>query len=187
MQPSTESLVIRSFSSGQWDTFGKPKPVNVLAAFGGNRFWIGFIVFPVLVNLFGFWISLLGLAGIGLVVWMMRTPRTLSHQQQFVSNLLADVNDCAVELTGDKDARLTVKDLLALRKSGEDRPLPVNGVSGLSLRVVSDGPRQERVAAIARVADGVWTTRVIVSATAPDYGTASFDRLLAAALTTTDP
>lgn len=182
MQPSSESLVIRTFPSGQWDVRGNPKPVNAFAAFGGKRLAVGLIAFVILANLGGFLIALLVLAVIGFIVLMTRAKGKLSPQQQFANAVLADVNDCVVELTGNEDARLTVKDLVALRESGEDMPLPVNGISGLSLRVLSDGPRQERVAAIARVADGAWTTRVIVSATAPDYGTASFDRLLAATL-----
>lgn len=182
MQSSSESLVIRTFTSAQWDVRGNPKPVNVFAAFGGKRLWVGLIVFVILVNLVGFPLALIGLALMGLVMLMMRTTGRASPQQQFVNDLMADVNDCVVDLTGNKNHRLTVKDLVALRESGEDMPLHVSGVSGLSLRVVSDGPSQERIAAIARVADGVWTTRVFVSATAPDYGTASFDRLLKAAL-----
>ena len=183
MQPSSENLVIRTFTSGQWDVRGNPKPVNVFAAFGGKRSWIGLIIaFVILARLGGLGIALLVLVVIGLIVLMTRSKGKLSPQQQFVNDLLADVNDCVVELTGNKDASLTVKDLVALRESGGDMPLPVNGVSGLSLRVMSDGPRQERVAAISRVADRVWTTRVIISASPPDYGTTSFDRLLAATL-----
>ena len=181
MQPSSENLIIRAFTSGQWDVRRIPKPVNVFAAFGGKGLLIGLIAFVTLANLGGFWIAFLVLATVSIIL-MTRTTGKATPQQHFVNNLLADVNDCVVELTGNKDARLTVRDLVALRESREDMPLPVSGVSGLSLRVVSDGPRTERVAAISRVADGVWTTRVIVSATAPDYGTASFDRLLAAAL-----
>lgn len=182
MQPSSESLVIRTFTSGQWDVRSNPRPVNVFAAFGGMRIWVGPIAFVILVILGGFWIVLIVLAIVGLVVLMTRTTGKLSPQQQFIHDLLADVNDSLIELTGNRDARLSVKDLVALGESGEDMPLPVNGVSGLSLRIVRDGPRQERVAAIARVTDRVWTTQVMVSASAPDYGTASFDRLLAATL-----
>ncbi|MGX1162130.1 hypothetical protein FBY31_3815 [Arthrobacter sp. SLBN-100] len=182
MQPSSESLVIRTFTSGQWDVRGNPKPVNVFAAFGGKRLWVSLIAFVILANLGGLLIALLVLAFIGLFILMTRTAAKLSPQQQFANDLLADVNDCVVELTGNEDSRISVKNLVALRESGDDMPLPVNGISGLSLRVVTDGPRQERVAAISRVADRVWTTRVIISASPPDYGTASFDRLLAATL-----
>jgi hypothetical protein len=102
--------------------------------------------------------------------------------QKFVNDLMADVNDAVVELTGDPTSGLSAKDLGALRDSGRHVPLSVNGVSGLYLRVVSDRPAGERLAAIARVDDTVRTTRVTVVATAPDYGTASFDRLLHATL-----
>jgi hypothetical protein len=79
-------------------------------------------------------------------------------------------------------ATFWVIDSPALCESGRHVPLPVNGVPGLILTVVSDRPTGERPPIIARADDRVYTTRVVLTATAPDYGTASFDRLLQAAL-----
>ncbi|MEV7571499.1 hypothetical protein AB0P28_00215 [Pseudarthrobacter sp. NPDC089323] len=150
----------------------------------GKLLCIGFVVFAILANLLGFWLALMVVAVIAVIVAINSAKGNLSPQQHFVNALMADVNDTLVELTGDREARLSVNDLMALRQSGYGKPLPVNGVSGLYLRVVSDAPRQEHIAAIWRVSDRVWTTRVLVSASAPDYGTDSFDRLLKAAIET---
>ncbi|TLM81953.1 hypothetical protein FDW83_14580 [Pseudarthrobacter sp. NamE2] len=184
MQPSSDSVVIRTFTSGQWDGLSNPRPVNVFAAMDGKGLCIGFVVFAIFANLAGFWLALLVFAVIAVIVAINRTRGSLSPQQHFVNALLADVNDTLVELTGNREAILSVTDLVALRQSGYGMPITVNGVSGLSLSVVSDAPRQEHLAAIARVSDRVWTTQVVVSASAPDYGTASFDRLLMATVAT---
>lgn len=184
MQPSSESMVIRTFTSEQWDGHGDPKPLNVFAAIGAKRFWIGFVVFVILASLGGFWLAFMVFAVIIMIIGITNTRGKLSPRQQFVNALMADVNDSVLELTDNRNARLSVKDLVALRQSGDVMPLPVNGVSGLYLGVLSDAPRQERIAAIARVSDRVSTTRVVISASAPDYGTASFDRLLKAAIET---
>jgi hypothetical protein len=184
MQPSSDSLVIRTFTSEQWDGLGNPKPVNVFAGMDGKRLCIGFVVFAILANLVGFWLALMVFAVIAVIVAVNRSRANVSPQQHFVNALMEDVNDTVVEVTGNREARLSVNDVVALRQSGYGMPLPVNGVSGLHLGVVSDAPRQERIAAIARVSDRAWTTRVVVSASAPDYGTASFDRLLKATLET---
>jgi hypothetical protein len=181
-QTQSEKIVIRSFTSAQWDGGNVPKPVNVFARFRGKRLWAGIIAFVILCNLGVFGTVVIVLAVIGLVIAMIRSSGKLSPQQAFVSDLMAELNDTVVELTDNADARLSVKELAALRDADRDIPLPVNGVSGLNLRVVSDRPGAERIAAIARTDDRVRTTKVIVTATAPDYGTASFDRLLQATL-----
>lgn len=177
-QALSEKIVVRSFTSAQWDGSNIPRPVNAFAKFRGKRLWAGIIAFVILCNLGVFGTVVIVLAFIGLVIAMIRSAGKLSPQQAFMSDLMAEVNDTVVELTDNADARLSVKDLAALRDSGRDIPLPVNGVSGLNLQVVSDRPGAERIAAIARTEDRVRTTKVIVTATAPDYGTASFDRLL---------
>jgi hypothetical protein len=58
-------------------------------------------------------------------------------------------------------------------KSGEQLPLLVNGVPGLNLQV-------ERASTPKKNAPGKW--RAVFTVIPPENGTASFDRLLAAAI-----
>ncbi|MET4589770.1 hypothetical protein [Arthrobacter sp. 754] len=181
-QTHSNKVVIRSFTSAQWDGRSNPKPVNAFAPFRGKRLWAAIIAFVLLCFLGFFLRVVMVLAFIGLVIVLIRFARRPRPQHAFVSDLMADVNDVMSELTDNSNTGLSVKDLAALRDNEVEIPLPVNGVSGLNLGVVSDSRGGERIAAIARTDDRVGTTRIIVTATAPDYGTASFDRLLQATL-----
>lgn len=181
-QTHSDRLVIRSFTSAQWDGKNSPKPVNVFAPFRGKRLWAAIIAFVILCFLGIFLRVMVVLAFIGLVLALIRFARKSPSQRAFITDLMSEVNDTVSELTDNASAKLSVKDLLALRDTQADMPLSVNGVSGLNLRVVSDRPGGERIAAIARTDDRIRTTQIIVAANAPDYGTASFDRLLQATL-----
>jgi hypothetical protein len=116
---------------------------------------------------FGALILTLGVLGI-VFKWLVSGDKP---SQKFVNELMADVNDPVVEVTGDPNVSLSAKDLRGLRDSGRHVPLPVNGVAGLKLRVGSGS-----------VGTKVQTTQVTVVATPPDYATASFGRLLQATL-----
>lgn len=77
---------------------------------------------------------------------------------------------------------MSAQQFRSLIENGEPLPLPVNGVPGLELSVVSEQPPvQVRNPAVTRVNNVVRTTHVVITATPPDYGVTSFDRLLAAA------
>jgi hypothetical protein len=78
---------------------------------------------------------------------------------------------------------LSAQQLRALIENGEPLPLPVNGVPGLELSVVREQPPVPvRNPVVKRTDNVVQTMRVVITVTPPDYGTTSFDHLLAAAV-----
>lgn len=179
----TEKRVIGSFTSEQWDCRNIPEPIRILAGMPKKWKWIGAGVVFVLGNMGAFGAVILVFGVIGLLLRASRSAGRHSPRERFAEDLMTDVNEAIVELTGDPNGALTAKDLRTLRETGQQIPLPVNGVSGLDLSVVSDRPAGQRAPVIARADDAaVYTTRVIVTATAPDYGTDSFDKLLKATL-----
>jgi hypothetical protein len=93
------------------------------------------------------------------------------------------VNEVVLELTADKTKQLSAENFRSLL-SGGSRPLPVNGVSGLHLKVVGGPSPKPKQNALAKPEE-VTTTHVVLAATPPDYGIGSFDRLLETV--TTDP
>jgi hypothetical protein len=173
----TEKRVISTFTSLQWDGKRGFKARSLLAKFTAKRFLVGLAIFAVLTRLGAFGAVAMTLGVVALLLWILSEDKV---RQKFADELIADVNETIVGLTGDANAGLSRKAFESLRSSGGRIPLPVNGVPGLALGVVSDRPPVERIAAIARVDETVRTSQVTVFATPPDYGTASFDRLLQA-------
>ncbi|WP_307610975.1 hypothetical protein [Pseudarthrobacter sp. W1I19] len=105
-----------------------------------------------------------------------------STERKFLEALTAALNDTIVGLTGNIEHRLSAQQFRALIENGGPLPLPVNGVPGLELQAVREKPPvQAWNPAVKRVDNVVWTTRIVVTATPPDYGVTSFDRLMAAA------
>ncbi|MFJ5696902.1 hypothetical protein [Arthrobacter sp. NPDC093139] len=103
------------------------------------------------------------------------TVPSVSSRRSFMRDLTKTVNDTISEVTGARSDRVSVRQFQQLVKSGEQLPLLVNGVPGLNLRV-------ERGSALEKNAPEKW--RVVFTVIPPDNGTASFDRLLAAAIDT---
>jgi hypothetical protein len=104
-----------------------------------------------------------------------------SSEKAFLQELTAEVNETILQLTGNPKDQLSVEDFRRLIESGENLPLPINGLSGLDLRVIQKRTQQVREPGVNRNANVITTTRVVLTVTPPDYGIASFDRLLAAA------
>lgn len=182
MLRSPETWVIKSFTSDQWDGRNTPEPIRILAGMPREWQWTGLIIVIVLANLGAFGVVVLVLGVISLLLKASISANSPSPRLKFTGDLMTDVNEAIVELTGDPSGTLSAKELETLRQTGQTVPLPVNGVSGLELSVVGDRPAGERVPIIARADDRTYTTRVVITASAPDYGTASFDRLLQATL-----
>lgn len=173
-QPAPEQHIIGTFTSEQWPgTAGQ----NVGSVFVGMGI-IGFVLCLVLM------IVIPGLRSFGAVTWftaifavtftVLGIAAQISAAHGFLRNLNAKVNDTILALTGDPNAQLSVPELRALIDNGKHHPLPVNGIPGIDLAVVRTPgakPGQNTVS----------TVRVIVTVTPPDYGIASFDRLLDAA------
>ena len=120
-----------------------------------------------------------GLRSLGAVALFMvvfpaiLTVPTVSNQRTFMRGLTRRVNDTIAEVTNTLDDQLSVKEFRRLVRSGERLPLVVSGVPGLNLHV-------ERVASVERTAPGKWFA--VFTVEPPESGTASFDRLVAAAI-----
>jgi hypothetical protein len=101
------------------------------------------------------------------------TIPTVTAQRSRLRGLAKRVNDTITEITGSSTDKISTKQLRKLIKSGEPLPLPINGVPGLQLQVKR----------VARVKDDAPEKLLAVITVAPiSSGTASFDRLLEAAL-----
>lgn len=114
----------------------------------------------------------------GLVLFMVVFPAiftvpTLTSRRTFLRGLTKRVNEAIVEVTGSPGDQLSVKDFRRMIRSGERLPLLVSGVSGLHLHV-------ERAPKLAANAPESW--RAVFTVVPPEHGTASFDRLVAAAM-----
>lgn len=124
-------------------------------------------------------IFLPGLRSFGAVVLFtfffaaLLTFPALSGRRKFMRGLTKRVNDTVAEVTNTPGDQLSVKEFRRMVKSGERRPLLVGGVPGLNLHV-------ERIAALEKDAPNRWLA--VFTVVPPENGTASFDRLVAAAI-----
>jgi hypothetical protein len=100
------------------------------------------------------------------------TVPTIKGRRAFMSGLTKRVNDTIAEVTTTSGDQLSVKEFQRMVKSGERRPLLVNGVPGLNLHV-------ERVGPLDNNAPEKWLA--VFTVVPPEIGTESFDRLVAAA------
>lgn len=101
------------------------------------------------------------------------TIPTVAAQRNLLRGLAKRINDTLTELTGSSDDKITTKQLRKLIKSGEQLPLLINGIPGLRLHV-------KRVASAKE--DGSEKLLAVITVAPVSSGTASFDRLLEAAL-----
>ena len=135
-------------------------------------------------SIFGFVLSLFlmifvsGLRSFGAVVLFtvffaaLLTVRTVSAQRRFMQGLTKRVNDTIAEVTSSPGDQLSVKQFRHMAKSGEKLPLLVSGVPGLNLHVA-------RASTLEHYAPEKWVA--VFTVVPPENGTASFDRLVAAA------
>jgi hypothetical protein len=101
------------------------------------------------------------------------TVRTVSAQRHFMKGLTKRVNDTLAEVTSSPGDQLSVKQFRHMTKSGEQLPLLVSGLPGLNLHVA-------RASTLERNAPEKWVA--VFTVVPPENGTASFDRLVAAAV-----
>jgi uncharacterized protein (DUF58 family) len=101
------------------------------------------------------------------------TVRTVSAQRRFMKGLTKRVNDTLAEVTSSPGDQLSVKQFRHMTKSGEQLPLLVSGLPGLNLHVA-------RASTLERNAPEKWVA--VFTVVPPENGTASFDRLVAAAV-----
>ena len=106
------------------------------------------------------------------IVAAVLTGPTVSRQRAFMTGLTKRVNDTIAEVTGTPGDRLSVKEFRRMVKNSERLPLPVGGVPGLTLHV-------EQIASVETNTPEKWFA--VFTVVPPEIGTASFDRLVAAA------
>lgn len=101
------------------------------------------------------------------------TARSIAAQRRFMRGLTKRINITVAEVTGRPGDQLSVKQFRHMAKSGEKLPLDVSGVPGLNLHVA-------RASTLEKHAPEKWVA--VFTVVPPENGTASFDRLVAAAI-----
>jgi hypothetical protein len=182
--PRTPFREVCSFTSKQWTG----RPGEEAGAMFGRFSVVGFVLCLVLMLFVpglrdvGATMLFVALFATALTALALRAKR--SGERAFLQRLTGSVNDVILELTADRSQQLSADGLRSLLLDGGSRPLSVNGVSGLHLKVIQQRSPKAKQNARPK-ADAVTTTRIVIAATPPDYGIRSFDRLLETA--TTDP
>lgn len=178
--PKVEHRVICSFTSKEWTG----RPADGAGATFGRFSVIGFVL--CLVLMLGLpWLRdggamMLFVAAFASVCTAVGILGKSAGERAVQQRLTATVNDVILELTGDRAKQLSSDEFRALLVDGGSLPLPVNGVSGLHLKVVPPAPEPKQNAK--PNSNVATTTRVVLAAIPPDYGITSFDRLLETAI-----
>lgn len=142
-----EKRVIRTFTSAQWDGKRGFKARSLLGQFTAKRFLVALAIFTALTRLGAFGVVAITLCVAALLLWILSEDKV---RQNFVDEFIDDVNKTVVGLTGDATAGLSKKTFESLRSSGGRIPLPVNGVPGLELGIVSDPPATEHLGVLSQ-------------------------------------
>lgn len=182
--PQTKHRVVCSFTDREWT--GRPDDgagalFGKLSVMGLALCFLLMLVIP----------GLRDVAAVALFVAMFATTFTVlsilarsSRERAFLQGVTTSVNDVLHELSVASAAQLGADDLRLLLINGKTRPLTVNGVAGLELKIMRNtSPKPSRHAK--PIMKPITTTYVVLAATPPDYGVESFDRLLEAV--TADP
>lgn len=182
--PQTKHRVVCSFTDKEWTG----KPDDGAGALFGRLSVVGLALCFLLMLLVP---GLRDLAAVVFFVAMFATTFTAlsilarsSRERAFLQGVTASVNEVLRELSVDGAAQLGADDLRLLLVNRQTRPLSVNGVAGLELKVIRNtSPKPSQHAK--PIMKPITTTYVVLAATPPDYGVESFDRLLEAV--TADP
>ncbi|MFC9351600.1 hypothetical protein [Arthrobacter sp. NPDC057013] len=182
--PRTQSREVCSFTSRQWS--GRPAD-GAGAAFGGFSV-IGFVICLLLMTftpaLRDVGATMMFVAGFATLFTVLAIVGRKTSERAFLQRLTGTVNEVILELTAGRTSQLSPDGLRSLLVEGGSLPLLVNGVSGLHLKAVRQASPKPKQNAKPK-AEVVTTTRIVITATPPDYGIHSFDRLLETV--TTDP
>ncbi|ALV40612.1 hypothetical protein AU252_05030 [Pseudarthrobacter sulfonivorans] len=182
--PQTKHRVVCSFTDKEWTG----RPDDGAGALFGKLSVVGLALCFLLMLLIP------GLRDVSALVLFVATFATTftalsilarsSRERAFLQGVTASVNEVLHELSVDSAAQLGADDLRLLLVTGKTRPLSVNGVAGLELKVIRNtSPKPSKHAK--PIMKPITTTYVVLAATPPDYGVESFDRLLEAV--TADP
>ncbi|WP_426939273.1 hypothetical protein ACQCSV_05615 [Pseudarthrobacter sp. S3] len=180
-----------TFTSQQWS--GRPGQDSVYSCLG-----LGIIGFFVCLILMIFIAGLRnpGTATLFIVVFAVALTIFLvmakaSSEKKFLTGVNQSVNETILELTGNPGDQLSLHDFRRFIENEQRIPLLVHGVPGLEVTAVKDGqstatgrkqPARVQKNPSPRDTPEVTTTRLLITITPPEYGTASFDRLLQATL-----
>jgi hypothetical protein len=183
-KPQAKHRVVCSFTDKQWTG----RPDDGAGALFGRLSVAGLVLCFLLMTLFP---GLRDPAAVLLFVALFAATFTTvgilakcSRERAFLQGVTATVNDVIRELSADSAAPLGTDDLRLLLVSGKTRPIAVNGVAGLELKVIRNTSPKASLHA-KPILKPVTTTYIMLAATPPDYGVESFDRLLEAV--TADP
>lgn len=183
-KPHAKHRVVCSFTDKQWTG----RPDDGAGALFGRLSVAGLVLCFLLMTVFP---GLRDLAAVVLFVGLFAATFTTvgilaksSRERAFLHEVTATVNDVIRELSVDSAAQLGADDLRLLLVSGKSKPVAVNGVAGLELKVIRNTSPKTSLHA-KPILQPVTTTYVVLAATPPDYGVESFDRLLEAV--TADP
>lgn len=182
--PQTKHRVVCSFTDKEWTG----RPDDGAGALFGKLSVVGLALCFLLMLLIP---GLRDVSAVVLFVAMFATTFTAlsilarsSRERAFLQEVTASVNAVLHELSVGSAAQLGADDLRLLLVTGKTRPLSVNGVAGLELKVIRNtSPKPSKHAK--PIMKPITTTYVVLAATPPDYGVESFDRLLEAV--TADP
>jgi hypothetical protein len=153
----------------RWSKKPGQDPVVRFVVFSIVGFVLGLILMTILPGLRSFG----ALTSFTAVFAALLTAPAVSSRRRLTQGLTKRVNDTIVEVTSTPDSQLSVKQFRHLVRSGGQLALPVSGVPGLNLHV-------ERAPTLQKNTPEKWAA--IVTVIPPENGTASFDRLVAAAL-----
>jgi hypothetical protein len=177
--PQTKHRVVCSFTDKEWTG----RPDDGAGALFGRLSVVGLVLCLLLTLLVP------GLRDVGAVVLfvaMFATTFTAlsilarsSRERAFLEGVTASVNEVLRELSVDGGAQLGTDDLRLLLVNRKTRPLSVNGVAGLRLKVIRNTSPVPSLHA-KPIMKPITTTYVVLAATPPDYGVESFDLLLEA-------
>lgn len=173
-EPQPVQYELASFTSKQWS--GKPAEDLPSMFFGSGviALVLCLILMIPLSGLRNVGAATLFIAVVSIALTAVSVYGTATSERAFLRGLSERVNGTLLELTGNPAQQLSVQQFRALIESGRRLPLLVNGVPGLDLGVVRERPAKRKPKVTT-------TAHVVLTVTAPDYGIASFDRLLAAA------
>lgn len=192
--PKPEQRQLLSFTSKQWSGRPAQDAFNLWLGLGIIGFLISLVLMIFIAGLrdpgaASLFIAIFSVALTGLSIWAKA-----SSEKKFLTGINQRVNETVLELTGNPNDQLSLPDFRKFIENERRLPLPVHGVPGLELRAIRHGetsaiqpnqsrqsPSPPRNSSSARTPVET-TTQIIVAITPPDYGTASFDRLLQATL-----
>lgn len=195
---SKDHITVAEFTSKEWNnnaSFSMLSFFGFSLAFGVMGLIVALILMIFLSDMRTLSAVALFSATFGIVFGSIFQKAEQSRGKTFLSDFSTKINVVLTELGGNELQNITPSKLKELIDSGTHHPLNVDGVAGLHLRVhenpiarttsrpapnaLATATAEPRQVEKPRSSSKHW--RVVITTEAPEYGTASFDRLLSAA------